>query len=78
MFELVQSGVERSIAYLQYVAGNLLQSLADGPAVKRLKGKNLKDQQIKGALNEIRRLTQTLTSRLPRDHSASSLGKQGE
>jgi hypothetical protein len=36
LLQLVQGRIERPIADLENIAGNLLQTLADRPAVKRL------------------------------------------
>jgi pimeloyl-ACP methyl ester carboxylesterase len=60
--ELVQRGVQRTVADLQDLAGDLLQALADGPAVERLEGENLQDQEVEGALHEIRGAAHLLIS----------------
>src|SRR6185437_15877991 len=51
LLKLVQSRVKGSVAHLKYVAGHLLQSLAESPSMQRLKSENLENQQIQGALN---------------------------
>src|SRR5271156_4093427 len=68
LFQLVKRRIKRSVTHLQYVTRNLFQSLAKSPAVERLEGKNLKNQQIQSALDEIRRLAHQLSSRLPREN----------
>ena len=49
----MQGGVERSLLDTQYVAGNLLDTFRDGPAVLRLKDQRLQDEQIQSALRKI-------------------------
>ena len=78
MFQLVQGRIKRSVAHLQHVIRNLFQSLAKSPAVERLEGKNLQNQQIQSALDEICRLADKLSSRLPRENSPTFFGKQVE
>jgi type I restriction enzyme S subunit len=46
LFQLVQGGIERSVAHLKDVAGNLLQALADCPAIERLQCQDLQQQQV--------------------------------
>ena len=53
VLELVQRGVERSVAHLQDVTGYLLEALPDGPAVERLEGEDFENQQVERALDEI-------------------------
>src|SRR5262245_14802324 len=53
LLELVQRRIERSIADLQRVAGDLAEPLADRPAVHRSQCEDLEDQQVKRALNEV-------------------------
>src|SRR5579872_916739 len=36
LFQLVQRRVERTVADAQHIAGNLLQTLADGPSIQGL------------------------------------------
>ena len=62
LFELVQGGVEGAVADLQDVAGDLLQTLADGPAVHGLKGENLQEKKVECALDQIRWLAHGLSS----------------
>src|SRR5262245_11121559 len=56
LLELVQRGVERSVADLQRVIGDLPEALADRPAVHRLERQNLQDQEVERSLDEIWRL----------------------
>src|SRR5438105_3219151 len=53
LLELVQRRVERSVADLQHVARDLLQALADGPAVEWLESENFQQQEVESALDEI-------------------------
>ena len=53
VLELVQRGVELSVAHLQDVTGYLLEALPDGPAVERLEGEDFENQQVQRALDEI-------------------------
>jgi hypothetical protein len=46
--------------------------------VQRLKSEDLENQQIQGALDEVRRFAHAHSSRLPSDNSALPLGKQEE
>src|SRR6202041_383331 len=62
LFELVQCGIERAVADLQNVAGDLLQAQADGEAVERLQREDFQQQQVESALHEIRGLAHALTS----------------
>src|SRR5579863_8293555 len=66
LLELVKSRVQRSIADLQDVPGDLFQTLADSPAMKGLKGKNLENQEIQCALYQIGRFAHGACPRLPR------------
>src|SRR5262249_9319965 len=66
LLQLVECRVQRSVADLQYFAGHLLQPLADGPAVKRLQGQNLQNQQVQRALHQIGRFAHWSLPRLPR------------
>src|SRR6185312_12816340 len=65
LLELVQSRIERSVTDLKHLAGNLLETLADGPAVQGLQGNDLEDQQVQGSLDQIGRLAHRYSSRLP-------------
>src|SRR6266536_5064771 len=56
LFQLVQGRVEGAVADLQRFGGHLFQALADGPAVHRLEGEHLQQQEVEGALDEIGRL----------------------
>src|SRR5207247_9191920 len=58
--ELVQSGIQRSIADLQFIARDLLESLADRPTVLRAYRENLQQQQVQCSLYEVRRLAHRL------------------
>src|SRR4051812_35051798 len=53
LLEPMQRRIERALLHLQDFARHLLDALGDGPAVRRLKGKRLQDQEIQGALDEI-------------------------
>src|SRR5579864_1201257 len=65
MFELVQGGIEGTIADAQDVAGNLFQALADRPAVHRPQGEDFQEQHVERPLNQVGRLAHELSSRLP-------------
>ena len=43
LFEFVKSGIERAVAHLENVSGNLRQALADGPAVEWFEGEDFED-----------------------------------
>lgn len=58
LFEFVQRWIEGALAHLENVAGDLADALCDGPAVHRLQGDDFEDQQVEGALDEIRRFAQ--------------------
>ena len=49
----MQCGIERALLNLQYVLGDLLDTLGNGPAVLRLEGKRFQDEEIEGALWQI-------------------------
>src|ERR1700730_16971933 len=68
LFQLVQRGIERAIADLEDVTGHLLEALADRPAVKRLEREDFQNQEVQGALHQVRRLAHRMSSRLPRTH----------
>src|SRR6185503_14960913 len=51
--ELVQGRIERALLDEQHVAGKLTDALGDRPAVLRLEGDDLEDQQIERALDEV-------------------------
>jgi hypothetical protein len=49
----VQGRIERSLLDAQQIVGNLLDALRDRPAVHRLGGDGLHDEQVKGALQDV-------------------------
>src|SRR5205085_11024479 len=49
----MKSGIEGALLDAEYVAGNLLHTLGDGPAVPRSKSDRSQNQQVEGALREI-------------------------
>src|SRR5262245_44625373 len=53
LLELVQRRIERSVADLQRVAGDLAEPLADRPAMHRPEREDLQDQKVQRALNEV-------------------------
>src|SRR5579864_4415130 len=62
LLELVQSGIERAVADLQHVPGDLFETLADGETVEGLKRKNLQEQHIQRALDQIGRFAHIVAS----------------
>src|SRR6185436_18027793 len=76
LFELVQRRVERAVAHLQHVAGDLLEALADRPGVERLEREDLEDQEVEGALDEIGWFAHKLGYR--EESTPTTLGNQGE
>src|SRR5262245_52101922 len=53
LLQLVQRGIERAVAHLQHIVRDLLQPLADRPAVQRFERQDLEDQQVQGPLNQV-------------------------
>src|ERR1700722_13640441 len=53
LFQFVQRRVERSVTDLQHIAGDLLQTLADGPAIEGLQRQYFQDQHIQGPLDKV-------------------------
>src|SRR5262245_49150128 len=53
LFEFVEGGVQRSIAYLQIVARHLTQPLADGPRMERLERDDGEEEEIQRSLDEV-------------------------
>src|SRR5271165_1241833 len=53
LFELVQSWIQRALAYLENVAGHLPDALRNRPSVHRLKRDCFQNQQVECALHEI-------------------------
>src|SRR5260221_233085 len=45
--------IERAIAYMKNIGGDLPQTLADSPAMERFQRQDLENQQIQGALDQI-------------------------
>src|ERR1043166_6236076 len=66
--QLVQRGVERSVADLERFPGHLFQPLANCPTMHWGQRQNLQDQKIQRPLHEIRRFTQNGCPRLPRSY----------
>src|SRR5277367_74660 len=62
LLEFVQGRVERAVADLENVAGDLFQAKADGPAVHGLQGEDFQEKQIQSALNEVGRFAHALSS----------------
>jgi hypothetical protein len=58
MLETMQRRIKSTLVHLQNVAGDLANSLGDGPAVHRTERDGLEDQQINSALDEVSRLAQ--------------------
>src|SRR5687768_16967273 len=65
VLELVQRRVERAIAHLQNVVGNLVEPLADRPAVEGLEREDFQDEQVERALHEVSWSTHGASTRLP-------------
>ena len=59
LFEFVKRWIERALADLQNFAGHLVDALRDGPTMHGLERDDFQDEQIQGALDEIRGLTQS-------------------
>ena len=74
LFELVERGIQRSVAHLQHVLGNLLEALPNRPRVERFEREDLEDQKVERALQEVGRLTHGYRG----EHTSSPLGNQGE
>src|SRR5690606_35874631 len=53
LLEPLERGVERSLAHPQRLLRELLQALADGPAVHRLQRERLQDQQVESAAHDV-------------------------
>src|SRR3954453_17511371 len=49
----MQRGIERALLHTQDVAGDLLDTFRNGPAVKRLKRQGAEDEQVQRALRKI-------------------------
>jgi len=60
----MQRRIKSTLVHLQNVAGDLANSLGDGPAVHRTERDSLEDQQINSALDEVSRLAQLVDSPL--------------
>src|SRR2546425_8737213 len=65
IFQFVQRRIERAVADAQHIAGNLFQTLADGPSIQRLQGQYFENQHVQSPLDEVRRLAHEVSSRLP-------------
>jgi len=59
LFEFVKRWIEVALADLQNFAGDLVNALRDGPSVHGLERDDFQDEQIQGALDEIRGFTQS-------------------
>src|SRR5689334_25396302 len=67
LLELVERGIERPVAHLEHVGGQVLEALADRPSVRGLERDDLEDEEIECALDEVLRPAHArLLSRLPR------------
>src|SRR5579864_371442 len=62
LLELVQSGIERAVANLQHVPGDLFETLADGETVEGLERKNFQEQHIQRPLDQIGRFAHVIAS----------------
>src|SRR5580765_8274110 len=62
LLELVQRRVEGSVADLEDVGGQLLESLPDRPPVHRLEREHLEDEEVQRALHEVVRLAHGVRS----------------
>jgi len=57
VFELVQCGIEGTVADTENIAGNLFQALANGPSVQRLQRQYFKDEHVQRPLDQVGGLT---------------------
>jgi hypothetical protein len=73
MLEPVQRGIERPLLDAQQVAGHLLDSLGDRPAVHRLEGTRAQDQEIERALQDVSVVAHPPPLKLRRDGPPVSL-----
>src|SRR5262245_36883345 len=64
LFEFVKCGVQGTLAHAQLLVRHLSNSLRDSPAMHRLQGQDTEKQQIKCALDQIRRFTHRCSSQL--------------
>ena len=62
LLQLVQSGIERAIADLQHISGDLFEALADGKTVERLERENFQQQHVQRALDQIGRFAHKVDS----------------
>jgi len=60
LFEAVQGGVEGALLDLEDFAGDLLDTLGDGPAVLGLESEGFEDQKVESALNEVVRFAHSM------------------
>src|SRR4029079_4541986 len=76
LLQLVERRVERTVAHLQHVRRQLLEPLADRPAVHRFERQHLEDEKVQRALHQIVRLAHggSLVTRY--EHTVRTLGKQ--
>src|SRR5712691_3526509 len=65
LFQLVEGGIQGTIADLQFLARHLLESLAHRPPVQWLECQDFQQEQIERALDEIGWLTHQCCPRLP-------------
>src|SRR5438093_13157418 len=80
MLETMQRGIQRALSDRQRVAREELDALGDAPAVQRRAGDGLPDEQIQGALEQIRRfrqLTPRLSTIIPRLSTARKSMQSG-
>jgi hypothetical protein len=55
LLEFVKSGIERAVADLENVSGDLGEALADGPTVEGLESEDFEDEKIECALEKVGR-----------------------
>src|SRR5690242_16053160 len=53
VLELVERRIQRSVAHLQRVGGDVTEAMADRPSVHRLQREHLEHEHVERALNEI-------------------------
>src|SRR5262245_20760325 len=57
LFQLVQRGIQRTVAHLQDFHGDMLQAQPDSPRVQWFEREDLENQEVEHALQQIGRLT---------------------
>jgi hypothetical protein len=53
LLQLVQRGIQRTIAHLECLVRHLVEALTDGPPIERLKGQDFQDQEVQCPLDQI-------------------------